>query len=510
MTSVAKASPRDWPIAPAWRRPLAALAVTAALLLAMFRHDAAALATLYWTNTTFGHCLFIAPVIAWLVWIRRHELAQLTPQGWAPGVAVVAGGGLCWLVGEAAGVSFARHLGLVTMLQGSVLTLLGPNVARGLAFPIAYAWFLVPFGDFLEPPLQTVTVWITMHLLHLVGVTATVNGVLITAGEKYFEVAEACSGSKFVIAMVAYGVLVANLCYRTWRRRAAFLGVALVVPVLANGLRAFGTIYAAVLTSVEAATGYDHIVFGWVFFGVVMAAVLAIGWRWFDRAPDAPAFDPATLRAPIRWRLDPLAAALLVLASAAVFPAWSQAIAGRTQPLPAHIDLPEVVGWTRAPLSTRAPWQPHYTNPDHQLFGRYVDAQGDAVDLSITVYGSQSEGRELVGFGIGVLQQDDRWVRVKDLAPLDGGSLMEITAAGPVERLVATWYRVGDVTTASGKIVKLQTLKAKLFGGPQRAVAIHVSAEVLPGRDPHAVMTRFLAALGPIDALADRSAGMVR
>src|SRR3546814_5937239 len=63
----------------------------------------------------------------------------------------------------------------------------------------------------------------------------------------------------------------------SWSRRAAFMVMALVVPVLANGLRAFGTIYAAHITSVEQATGYDHIVYGWIFFGLVMAAVLAIG-----------------------------------------------------------------------------------------------------------------------------------------------------------------------------------------------------------------------------------------
>ncbi|MDB5678013.1 exosortase A [Sphingomonas bacterium] len=508
MNSVAQTAPHAFSVGPAWRRPLVALGLVAVVLLAMFRHDVGDLADLYWTNTTFGHCLFIAPVIGWLVWIRRAELAKLTPQSWAPGLALVAAGGLGWLLGDAAGVSFARHLGLVMMLQGAVVTTLGPNVARGLLFPLAYALFLVPFGDFLEPPLQTITVWITMHLLHLVGVAATVDGVLITAGDKYFEVAEACSGSKFVIAMVAYGVLVANLCYRTWPRRMAFMAMAIVVPVLANGLRAFGTIYAAVLTSVEQATGYDHIVFGWVFFGLVMAAVLAIGWKWFDRAPDAPAFDPAKLQGAIRWRLDLVVASALVLATAAVFPVWSAAIANRAQALPAHIDLPQVAGWTRAPVSARAPWTPTYPGADHQLFGRYVDADGNAVDLAIAVYGSQRQGKEIVGFGIGIMQQDDRWVRIKDLDDLDGGQVIDMSAAGPVERQVATWYRVGDVTTSSGKIVKLQTLKAKLFGGPQRAVAIHVSAEVLPGHEARAAMAKFLAALGSLDVLADRSAGM--
>jgi len=40
--------------------------------------------------------------------------------------------------------------------------------------------------------------------------------------------------------------------------------------------------------------------------------------------------------------------------------------------------------------------------------------------------------------------------------------------------------------------VKLETLKAKLLGGPQRAVAVHVSAEILPGHDPRAAMERFV------------------
>ena len=508
MTAIAKTTRHGFAVAPAWRRSLIALGLVGAVLLITFRRDVGDLAELYWTNTTFGHCLFIAPVIGWLVWIRRGELAQLKPQSWAPGLALVAAGGFGWLLGDAAGVSFARHLGLVMMLQGAVLTTLGPNVARGLLFPLAYALFLVPFGDFLEPPLQTITVWITMHLLHLVGVAATVDGVLITAGDKYFEVAEACSGSKFVIAMVAYGVLVANLCYRTWPRRIAFIAMAIVVPVLANGLRAFGTIYAAVLTSVEQATGYDHIVFGWVFFGLVMAAVLAIGWKWFDRAPDAPAFDPLALQGATRWRLDLPVAALLVLATALIFPAWGAAIASRAQVLPAHIDLPEVAGWRRAPVSKTAPWTPNYPGAEHQLFGRFVDAQGNAVDLAIAVYGSQREGKEVVGFGIGAIQQDDRWVKIKDLDALNGGAVMSITAPGPVERQVATWYRVGSTLTSDGKIVKLETLKAKLLGGPQRAVAIHLSAEGAPGRDPRAAMAKFLAALGPLDVLADRSAGM--
>ncbi|MEG3082540.1 exosortase A [Sphingomonas sp. PB2P12] len=492
-----------------WRRHGIALAVVAAIILLIFRSDVRDLARIWWTSTTFGHCLFIGPVIAWLVWQRRTELAQLVPIGWWPGLALIAIGGFGWLMGDAASVGFARQLGLVMMLQGAALTILGPNVARGLLFPLCYAFFLVPFGEGLEPPLQTVTVAIVMPLLRLVGVPAVVDGVLIHAGRYYFEVAEACSGAKFVIAMVAFGVLVANLCFVSTRRRAIFLAVSVVVPVIANGFRAFGTIWAADLTSVEAATGVDHIIYGWVFFGVVMAGVLAIGWRWFDRAPDDPAFDPASLQALPRQRTGPVLAACLSLATVAVFPAWSAAIAGRAQTLPAHIDLPDVPGWHRVPVSTRAPWMPYYPGADHYLFGRYADTSGATVDMAIAVFGSQREGRELIAFGTGVLREEDRWVRVADLPDIAdttgaGGSVMKITAPGPVERIVATWYRVGDATTHDETLVKIETMKARLLGGPQRAVAIHLSVE---GNDRRP-FERFLHALGPLDQVADRAAGM--
>lgn len=489
-----------------WRRHAALLAASWAVLLLLFRGDVADLATIYWTNTTFGHCLFVAPVVGWLVWQRRRELVLVRPQGWWPGLAIVAAGGACWTLGDAASVALLRHVGLVVMLQGAVVAVLGPNVARALLFPLAYLLFLVPFGDFLEAPLQDLTVAILVPLLHLFGVPAVVDGVLITTPNGYFEVAEACSGAKFVIAMIAYAALVANVCYVSWRRRAAFCAMALTVPVLANGIRAFGTIYAAWLTSVEAATGMDHIVYGWLFFAAVMAAVLAIGWKWFDRDPDAPWFDPARLQAPVKRRCDAPVAALLVLATASLFLAWSGAMANRAAPLPPRLALPEVPGWQRVALSRRAPWMPNYPGADHFLFGRYADGVGREVDLALAVYASQHEGKELVGFGIGPIRQNDRWVRIADLPPVAGGRALRMTGPGRVERVTVSWYRIGGTLTASENRVKFETLKTKFLGGSQPATAVLLSAEDgdIGAQD---AIRAFLAAAGPADAIADRVTG---
>lgn len=91
-----------------------------------------------------------------------------------------------------------------------------------------------------------------MPLLNWSGIPASADGVLIHAGRYWFEVAEACSGSKFVLAMIAFAALVANLCFRSLWRRAIFMIVSVIVPIGQWRART-GTIFAADLTSIEVA-----------------------------------------------------------------------------------------------------------------------------------------------------------------------------------------------------------------------------------------------------------------
>lgn len=489
------------PATAAWRTTLALIAGTWAAILTVFHRDVADLAYIYWNSTTFGHCLFVLPVVGWLVWQRRDEVARLVPAAWWPGLAVIVAGAGGWFLGDVAGVALFRHAGLVVMLQGAVVALAGPGVARAVLFPLAYLLFLVPFGESLDAPLQAVTRDIAVPLLHLFGVPATTDGVLITTPTGWFEVAEACSGAKFVIAMIAYGALVANVCYVSWARRAAFFAMAMIVPVLANGVRAFATMYAAHLTSVEAATGFDHIVYGWVFFALVMAAVLAIGWRWFDRDPDAAWTDidriAATRFRPARG--GGVGAAAIGLAAIAYL--TGAIVSSRADALPAQLHLPDVRGFTRIGIDARALWQPSYATADHRLYARYADPAGHVVDVAVAVYAGQREGHELVAFGQGVLAENDRWVKVMDEAPLENGRIERITASGAVERLVGTWYRVGDRMTASDGRVKVETLKAKLLGGRQAGVALHVSAVKGRGADARASIAAFLTAAGSPDRI---------
>ena len=418
----------------------------------------------------------------------------------------MAAGGFAWLLGDAAEVALVRQYGLVVMLQGAVLSCLGPTVARGLMFPLVYALFLVPAGEELVPPLQTLTAKMCMGLLALAGVPAHIEGVFISIPNGYFEVAEACSGVKFLVAMAAYAALVANVCFQSPLRRALFMGVGLALPVLANGFRAWGTIYVAYLTNSDFAVGFDHVIYGWVFFAVVLVVLMAIAWPFFDRPVDAPWFDPRVLQ-PVppapepALRLPAITAAVLALTLVPI--GWGAIVdASNGHSSSAPLALPAVPGWTQVSQAPGPFWRPRFKGADQQLLGHYRDAAGRVVDLAVAVYDRQKAGRELVGYGQGAVDPEGVWAWTDDLRPPKDGRAFRISGPGPVLREVATFYVIRDVTTGSDLRVKLETLRARLFGGRQRAAAVLVSA-VQPGQGSgRLAVGDFVKALGPVDRVA--------
>ena len=271
--------------APSWTAQLFRLTIAALALFAAASGQWREIFHQWWDIDTYAHILLVPPILAWLVWLRRDELAKVTPVAWFPGVAVTACGLALWSAGEAAEVNLVAQLGAVAMQVGAVMALLGPRVALILAFPLGYSLFLVPFGDEIVPPLQEITARIAVALTHASGVPATIDELFIDTPAGRFVVAEECSGVKFLIAMVALGTLVAWTAFRSWKRRVLFLACAALTSIIANGVRAWGTIYIAQFIGAERAGGFDHIVYGWVFFAVVIGVVLAAAWRFFERDP---------------------------------------------------------------------------------------------------------------------------------------------------------------------------------------------------------------------------------
>ncbi len=495
-----------------WRQALIRLSAAYIGLALFFAADWLAMFDQWWNSSTYNHMLLVPVILAWLVWQRRHALARLEPRCWSPGLIAVGGAAVIWLLGAMASLDLLRQAGAVAMLPASAALLLGPKIMVALAFPTAYAVFLIPFGDEFIPALQTITARLTVSLVQLSQVPASVDGVFINTPAGLFEVAEACSGVKFLVAMIALGVLIGNVGFRSWQRRGIFMLLCIFVPILANGVRAWGTIYIAQHIGAARAGGIDHIIYGWIFFAGVIAAIMGLSWRFFDRNLDDPIVNPAAIDgSPFlsrieRFSLRPTVAIMAMVLLVVGAQAWAKSAEKLMAPLPPRIELPLVPGWQRIDYSPKYPWNPAAGGADHRLLGRYGDGAGHEVDVFFALYSAQYEGKEAGGFGQGALRADSGWSWVNEGPPAPTAKVDRLLAAGSIERITETYYRTGTLLSGSNLRLKLANMYDRILLRRRSTMLLILSAEQDPKATGAPGLIAFRKATGPVAPWMDRMA----
>ncbi len=291
-----------------------ALALGLAVLALLFQEEIGAAIRVWLNSTAYNHCFLVLPIALYLIWDRRTTLigVPIQPVPWLGIVALPVGA--AWLIADQLGIMEGRQLMLMCLVELLFLAVLGWRMFGKLAAPLLYLFFLVPFGAFVVPWLQSFTTRFIDFGLSLTSLPYFIDNYVIEIPEGTFYVAEACAGLRFLIASVAFGVLYAVLIYRSWPRRAIFVAVSIVVPVIANGFRALGIVWLGHLLGSAQAAAADHIVYGWIFFSIVILLLVVLGLPFRQDTlpePSAPRTAP--------WQPVPFALSLRAAGSLALF-----------------------------------------------------------------------------------------------------------------------------------------------------------------------------------------------
>ena len=378
-----------------WRRHASLLGIAYLVLGVGFYATFANMIGVWNHSSTFNHCFLIPFIAIYLGYGQRDQLARIKPETSIGGLLFVLANGVLWLLGEVMSLAFFMHAAVVGMIIGLAWTLLGTRVFRSLMFPLFYLYFAVPEGEFLVPYLQDWTAFVLVKLLQLIGMPVLVEGRYVTIPSGSFTVAEACSGINYLIATLSVGTMFAYLQFRSYWRRALFMLVAVFVPLLANGIRAFGIVMISHLSNYTLAQGVDHFIYGWVFFGFVIFILFWVG-RVFSDIDDPMPVTSAQLPAIAPDVSVGRASLMLVLALLASFGPGAVLLAtDSARPVAKAIELRSVTDW-RGPEAVPSQLGGRFKGADQRLSGRYVAADGAEVSVEIAYYRQQGDDGELI------------------------------------------------------------------------------------------------------------------
>lgn len=487
-----------------WRVPLALLGLLLAGLLLLYGDTAAGMVEIWARSETFAHGFLVLPISLWLIWRGRDRLIALQPHPSPVWLLPLLLAAVAWLVGEMVAVNALAQFALVAMLVLSVPLVLGWPATRVMLFPLLFLFFGVPIGEFLLPLLMEHTADFTVRALRLSGVPVYREGLNFMIPSGNWSVVEACSGVRYLIASLMVGSLFAYLNYQSLARRLAFVGVSIVVPIVANWLRAYMIVMLGHLSNNKIATGVDHLVYGWVFFGVVITIMFLIGMRWSEpprvRERDSGATAQGVPAKVSAWVLAIGGAIAVVALSTLALNRLQAGTSAQTVALPAQWQA--TAAWHR--VDTAPEWEPHFEGAAATLSQGFEASEGK-VGVYVAYYRRQGPGRKLVSSVNTIIGSRDReWAILSDTV-IDVGTggdaltwkathlISRLGAGGSLQRHRTAWqtYWVDDHLTASDSWAKLYGVRGLFAGRGDDAAAIVLYTDRAPEEGGNSLLTHF-------------------
>lgn len=368
-----------------------------------------------------------------------------------------------------------------------------------MLMPLVFLLFAVPFGEAFVPKLQDFSAWFAVKLLDLCSIPVLLEGRFISVPSGKWEVAEACSGLRFLTSSLPVGFLFAGLMYRKWVRRIGFFVISAVVPILANAVRVFGIVLLAYVSGNRIATGVDHIVYGWIFFAAIVALLLAVG-GWWREAPDLETHTaslPATEASDNedskadgrRSTTATIVFACCSVAAISIAPVSIKLLWVPTAQSPRFDLISPVVSLPLQSAGTHViGWKPEFLTPNAELTQSY-EIKDQPIELYVAYYAADQPDAKLVS-STNALFDKKRWLRINedDVAAEVEEQKFRVheTVIRSTERSLVVWslYWVDGKYTSSEIAAKLLWAKARFLRDRRGAAIIAIAAEDRPGRVP--------------------------
>lgn len=235
----------------------------------------------WYEDPNYSHGFVVPLVAGYFLWERRLELMRAEVAPWWPGFLLCLAGQLQLVLGWLGSEYFTMRSSLVVTVAGMTLFFFGRGLFRLMLLPLGYLLFMVPLPyivyDAVAFPLKLFVTRVSIAVLKLGGVVVMREGNVIMLPSTTLEVADACSGVRSLVSLLALSVGYAFLLKTTAVRRAVLILAAIPIAVCTNALRVIGTGVLAQYWGARAAEGFFHEFAGLAVFAVAVALLIGLG-----------------------------------------------------------------------------------------------------------------------------------------------------------------------------------------------------------------------------------------
>ncbi len=411
-------------------------------------------------DESYGHAILLWPIFLWVVWDRRYQFATAAIKPAPLFLLPLLGALAVWLLGRLLDIVIFQQLMWPIIWGSAVGFVLGRRIAMVAAFPLLLLYSIVPIWDQLTPLLVESAVIVVSKLLSVTSIPAYIEGNRFELPSGIVSVADGCSGSRYLIIGVTFGVLAAGLYFRRWRWRLAIIAVTVPLALLTNWIRIYLLVLIGYFSEMQSSLMGDHELFGFVLFGFVFAPLYWLIQRFSDQS--APRAQPA-----LGGRCFGCWPAWLVLVALLAAPALlMQLFSARlsSAPVAIRVTLPQ--------------WLPGQRPAVEQLFKHAAEAEqrlsfhsGDYY-LGVLSYRASKVGQDFVPYRWMIDRQN--WFTARQVVMPEGEGDFVLREVRPVYSsdswLIAYRLEVGGRVTHNAHKAKLLELPALLNGRNDAAV----------------------------------------
>lgn len=244
----------------------------------------------WYDDPNYSHGFVIPFMSIYFIWEMRHKFDGMRPAPSYLGAALMAAGVLLYFAASIAVELFTMRVSMLIVLAGLVILNLGTEIFKTLLFPYMFLFLMIPLPaivlNLIALPMQLAAARSAAFSLAICGIPVFRDGNIIHLAGTSLEVAEACSGIRSLVSLIATGIIFSYFAQKNNTRRTVLVMSTIPIAIAANAVRVSGTGILAHFAGVEAAEGFYHTFAGFLVFAIALLCLFFENIIFYNLIPN--------------------------------------------------------------------------------------------------------------------------------------------------------------------------------------------------------------------------------